>query len=731
MTTETFDSSPSDDRLEHALAAYLRAVEQGQPPSREEWLSRYPDLHQELAAFLDNRNQFEKLLRPTGGPVVPCRFGEYELIQELGRGGMGIVFKARHTKIGRTVALKMVLAGRLASPHDIMRFRMEAEASAQLSHPNIVPLFEVGEVNGQLYFTMKLIEGGSLDKGLERFLTDPMAAVVLMEKVAEAVHAAHRHGIIHRDLKPANILLDVDGQPHITDFGLAKRLGENQQLTESGAIVGTASYMAPEQAAGRQRDLTTAVDVHALGVILYELLTGAPPFEGETTLETLRLVQEREPTSILSTNPKVDKDLEAICLKCLEKAPVRRYASARDLADDLRRWQRREPTHARPVRSTGRLWRWCRRHPERAAAMAVALVLFLATLAAAIGVARTRAARLEEETLTANVYAAQGAASRILWELDRFSLPVLTIAADQDLAALLARCVRAPNDTPEKEQVLKDLQHFIRSIDPKQGDPFQSWHFLDAKGVLVADSVENPKVVGKDFSERDYFQGALAHADGKERAAVHVSRIYQSRNDNLHKFALAVAVRNRADPANPVVGVVAATLTTRATLGTLRLNDQRRKAVLIGRQDQSLPDAVAQTPEDNYLVLVHPAYAPGVRAYILPAEQFRMLQRPHRGDEFALPEPGADYDLALARNANYQDPVGRDDVHYSGPWLAGFAPVGNTEFVVIVQQRYDETIGPEWKQTLVMTFSAGAALVITVLLIAAGLRWRMQRHRPR
>jgi hypothetical protein len=273
---------------------------------------------------------------------------------------MGVVYKAVQLGLNRPVALKMLLHGAWASPADVERFRLEAEAVAQLDHANIVPVYEVGVREGLHYFSMKLVEGGrSLAQQMARLAADPRSAARLLVTVARAVHYAHQRGIIHRDLKPANVLLGPDQQPYVTDFGLAKRTAGGGDLTQTGAVVGTPSYMAPEQARG-QKTLTTAVDVYALGAILYELLTGRPPFRAATPLDTLLQVLERDPERPRAVNPAADPDLEAVCLKCLARDPQQRYASAADLAADLERWLHGEPLSVRPLRLASLLRLWVR-----------------------------------------------------------------------------------------------------------------------------------------------------------------------------------------------------------------------------------------------------------------------------------------------------------------------------------------------------------------------------------
>jgi WD40 repeat protein/tRNA A-37 threonylcarbamoyl transferase component Bud32 len=311
-------------------------------------------------------------------------FGDYELLRELGRGGMGVVYKARQISLNRPVALKMIRAGALAGEEELRRFQNEVEAIALLDHPHIVPIPEVGCHEGQRYFSMKLIGGSSLDKKLDDYASDPRAAARLSKTAAEAVHHAHQRGILHRDLKPSNISLDDRGEPFVTDFGLAKRVEGDSELTHSGAILGTPAFMAPEQASGRRGAVTTASDVYGLGAILYATLTGQAPFGGESVEATLAQVRESLPTPPSKLKPQVPRDLEVICLKCLEKDPARRYASAQELADDLGRYLGGDPIHARPVGRVQRAVMWCRRNPLLASAVGTVAVALLA--AAAISV---------------------------------------------------------------------------------------------------------------------------------------------------------------------------------------------------------------------------------------------------------------------------------------------------------------------------------------------------------
>ena len=282
-------------------------------------------------------------------------FGDYELLEQIGRGGQGVVFRARQKSLNRTVALKIIGLGQWATKAHLKRFRLEAEAAARLEHPGIVPIHEVGERDGSCYFSMKFVEGGQLDEVVRREPMPIRRAVELIAKVARTVHYAHEHGILHRDIKPGNILLDAKGEPHLTDFGLARLVESESSVTHTLDVLGTPSYMAPEQAVGNNAAVSSATDVYGIGAVLYQLLTGHPPFAGGTTYETIRLLLDTEPRQPRLLNPKIDRDLSTICLKCLEKDPKRRYSSALALAEDLERWLKHEPILAR---HTGILCAW-------------------------------------------------------------------------------------------------------------------------------------------------------------------------------------------------------------------------------------------------------------------------------------------------------------------------------------------------------------------------------------
>src|SRR5213079_2492514 len=306
--------------------------------------------------------------------------GDYELLEEVGRGGQGVVFRARQKSLNRIVALKVISLGQWASKAHLKRFRLEAEAAARLEHPGIVPIHEVGERDGSCYFSMKFVEGGQLDEVARREPMPIRRATELIANVARTVHYAHEHGILHRDIKPGNILLDAKGEPHLTDFGLARLVESESSVTHTLEVLGTPSYMAPEQAVGNNAAISSVTDVYGLGAVLYQLLTGQPPFAGGTTYESIKLLLDTEPRPPRLLNPKTDRDLSTICMKCLEKDPQRRYPSALALAEDLERWLKHEPILARRTGPFTRGVKWVRRNPTSAL-----LAASLLALAAAAG----------------------------------------------------------------------------------------------------------------------------------------------------------------------------------------------------------------------------------------------------------------------------------------------------------------------------------------------------------
>jgi len=366
--------SDSHDELLASLLAQLEAgARDGQTVHLETLVRQHPELSGELrglwatASVIDGLNLGEELesiatadASPPARPDLPRRMGDYELINELGRGGMGIVYRARQLRLGRTVALKMILRGELASPTDVGRFRAEAEAAARLDHPHIVSIFEVGDHDGQPYFSMQYVPGTTLAQRIHDGPLPAGEAAALLIPVCRAVAAAHRAGVLHRDLKPSNVLIDESGRPFVTDFGLAKQMPATDNatsvdgataaggsLTHSGAILGTPGYMAPEQAAGQRGSIGPATDVYSLGAVLYAMLTGRPPFQAASPVDTLLLVLEQDPPLPRILNPQADPDLELIALKALQKPADLRYPTADALADDLQAFLRHEPISAR------------------------------------------------------------------------------------------------------------------------------------------------------------------------------------------------------------------------------------------------------------------------------------------------------------------------------------------------------------------------------------------------
>jgi serine/threonine-protein kinase len=387
-----------DPKALELLDDYTAQLQAGRRPDRAAFLREHPELASAIdclealecmaplpatADFSDAATTEETAAEAA---LPPPNFGPYELLGEIGRGGMGVVYRARQKDLDRIVAIKMILASHLASAEHVRRFQTEARAAAKLRHPNIVQIHEVGQCHGQHYFTMDYIEGESLAQRLARAPLGPQAAARLLSAVARAVEHLHHQGVVHRDLKPSNILMDKDEQPYVTDFGLAKVFVPGSEATATGVIAGTPSYMAPEQASGHRADVGPGADVYSLGAVLYELLTGGPPFRHENALDTLMDVLGREPELPRRVNPRVPTGLELICMKCLAKSPGDRYASAAELADDLDRFVGGEPLLVKPPHLGQRLLAWTRRQPALASRLgALAVFCVIGTINFAVG----------------------------------------------------------------------------------------------------------------------------------------------------------------------------------------------------------------------------------------------------------------------------------------------------------------------------------------------------------
>lgn len=385
------DSTDRERMFRELLALEFDLLQQkGEDGDPEDYRRRFPD----LIPIIDELFTEGETLAPVAGRLtdtVPMSnadqqaqrqssgtaFADYELLEEIARGGMGVVYRAVQTSVNRVVALKMILSGQLASDEEVRRFHSEAEAAALLDHPNIVPVFDVGEHDGRHYFSMAYVEGDSLSDRLREGPLPPLEAARFVRQITDAVACAHDNGVIHRDLKPSNVLIDRNGSPRVTDFGLARQLESDSHLTATGQVMGTPSYMPPEQAAGNTSQIDVRSDVYSLGAILYSLVTGRPPFQAAHIVETLRQVIDDQPVEPRALNPEVDRDLETICLKCLAKEPSHRYQRAVELSEELDRYLAGKPIVARSITRRERLWRWCRRNRLMAAMITTAALSLL------------------------------------------------------------------------------------------------------------------------------------------------------------------------------------------------------------------------------------------------------------------------------------------------------------------------------------------------------------------
>ncbi len=693
------ETSGREERIEEIIAACLDAREAGDDSSLEAIVARYPGFEKELREFLENEGFVMSVLK-ADDDVPPYFGGDYEVLEEIGRGGMGVVYKCRQKSLDKPVAIKTIIGGSFVTPPDIERIRKEAQKAAGLRHPNIVTVHHVAEYDGQHFFVMDYIEGRSLaDLVHEPPLASSNNAVQYLKTIADAIHYAHQRQILHCDLKPANILIDDEGKLYVTDFGLAKRLGEDGKYLPLSTAGGTATYMAPEQVTGDE--FTTATDIYGLGGILYALLTGSSPFRGKTLEETLKRVREESPTPPRARNPEVDKDLEAICLMCLKKNKDERYGSAYGLVRDLERYQNGEETAARRWTRRERVVGWCRRNPVIAGMISAVTLMSILTLVMAVSTAKARESAQLQDALQTNTFAARDLATTALFQLTELSRNAERITADPGLAILLAK-----NDR-------NGLQRFLFNACGREfegtGQPiqFKSCYILNRDGIMTAHAPGAPDLIGKDFSFRDYFK--CAQAQGRPAC---ISRVYHGTSDALYKFAISAPIRDRQ---NNFLGMIATSVTTDAAMGPVITTYPNRKVAIIALTEPSDLDSTeggTESSPDKYAILFHPGYRRGVDPVEFPYIN-KIRTRPILPDD------------------NYTDPVSSVAKDYEGRWIAGFAPAGDTHFVVIVQQRYAQALAldPSTFHNLIVWTAIVIFLAIAIIVFVLW-RWPRRSHAP-
>ena len=621
---------------------------------------------------------------PTPGLVPGYAFGSYELQGKIGEGGMGVVYKAKHKTLGRTVALKLVRLGSLASEKTLKRFQIEARAAAALQHPNLVAVHEVGEEDGQLYIAMEYVAGERLSDAFRSDEVNWETVAKQLKSIAEAVQHAHQQGIIHRDLKPANVLINSLGEPCITDFGLAKIFDHDEGFTASEEVMGTPSYMSPEQAKGDKAKIGPATDIYALGAILYEGLTGRPPFKADSSVETVRQVVELDPVFPQRLNPNVPRQLQTICMKCLSKDPGKRYSTAQELVEDLDRFLKKEPIHAKPTGTFERVKLWANRKPELAWSLTLVSVLFVLLMLASF--------QFREDTLNGNRFSANHVAKNVENTLTGLKNSV----GDPVLSSEIKRQLKAGN--ANLTSFLTNKLELLNIGTSWMGgtNTFHSLSIFDPHGKLLARCPQAEWREGEEillYNERDHFKGATRiPAHGSPRP--YVSRAYLSRTDKdgLHKFGISVALLD--DDNSSLLGVFFAAITTASTRS---LGDSEHEAVLIARVDP------LDIEESEYVLIAHPGM--DVEASGIPI---------NRRTENWL-------NSTNVVSGVYFDSAAEKSPRFSGLWLAGKAAVPDSHFIVVVQSR-------DWVATA--TAITIVIMVVLGLFLFVSKRLRGTANRP-
>jgi hypothetical protein len=633
-------------------------------------------------------------------PIPPgTPFGDYELLEELGRGSTGVVYRARHAGIHRTVALKLMRGGDVATDAEVSRFRAGAASAADLDHPNIAPVFHVGRCEGRPFFTMRLLEGGSLAQRMTRCRYSPLAATALVAKVAWAILHAHQRGILHRDLKPANILLDEAGEPYVADFGLARRLDDHAASNQSTSMAGTLDYMAPEQASEDARHLTIAADIYALGAILYELLTCEAPFQGHSTAELLQRLTGPEPVrSPRAIVPGLSRDLESICLGCLEKDPRRRYRSAAELAEDLECARDGRPVSARRRSVAGRGAAWVRRHP--AAFTGAAGTALLAAVIALTAWSVWRARETEKRSaLQTNAFIASGQAGAVLVQLREYADRIEQASKLKEMAELIAG-----------ESWIDNAPAVLANV----GLEFDGAFLLDTDGMLKVQwpPPPDPAIFDRSFKFRDYFRGAMPLTTGEEKG-VYITRAFHSEGDGQFKFGLTAPVFDRT---HAWVGFLVGMKSADSALGKVVMKDSPdgdRITVLLGPRDNERSEGEARALPDGFSLIVHPGLPHGAEYAVRDPDPFAL-----RAAVGAAGAAGKQFRLRYARPlvmTEYRDVL----PGFEAQWLAAFAPVGDTGFVLVVQTRVAATMHAARTLTLQLLTDALMPLCIALTLLGA------------